>query len=382
MRCFAKTIRDTRKRGVAQDKGTMQPVIAHLIVIVVGVVAVSRPSLADFTFGAPVNLKSVMPVLDPAHESTDCFSFDGLEMYFGSDRPGGCGKFDLWVLKRASLDDAWGPPENLGPVVNSSKNDSVVSISADGLTLYFNSDRPGGYGGFDIYTTTRTTKNDLWKPPVNMGPKINTSAGDGSPWVSANGLELYFASWRLGGFGGGDIFVTKRATGNGPWGDPANLSPMVNSGYDEDTASLSPDGLLLIISSGSRPGGYGGGDVWMTRRATLSDPWQAAVNLGPIINTDTDDGSPRISPDGRMLYFWSGRSGDWENYQATILPIVDFNADKKVDLVDLVMLIDDWGKSESVCDIGPYAWGDGKVDIEDLKVFMAEWEKENPPAQP
>jgi hypothetical protein len=65
--------------------------------------------------------------------------------------------------------------------------------------------------------------------------------------------------------------------------------------------------------------------------------------------------------------------------EAPILPIVDFNGDKKVDLVDLVMLINDWGKNKSVCNIGPYAWGDGKLDIEDLKVFMTYYEKENQP---
>jgi hypothetical protein len=82
------------------------------------------------------------------------------------------------------------------------------------------------------------------------------------------------------------------------------------------------------------------------------------------------------------LYFTRNDGGTWENYQAPILPVVDFNADGKVDLVDLVMLIDDWGKTKSVCDIGPMPWGDGKVDIEDLKVFMTYYEKANPPVKP
>ena len=69
-------------------------------------------------------------------------------------------------------------------------------------------------------------------------------------------------------------------------------------------------------------------------------------------------------------------------HQAPVVPIVDFNADGKADLVDLVMLIDDWGKNKSVCDIRPLPWGDGKVDIEDLKVFMTYYEKANPPVKP
>ena len=82
------------------------------------------------------------------------------------------------------------------------------------------------------------------------------------------------------------------------------------------------------------------------------------------------------------MYYCAETDGIWANWQAPILPIVDFNADGKVDLVDLVMLIDDWGKTKSVCDIGPMPWGDGKVDIEDLKVFMTYYEKENPPVKP
>ncbi len=79
------------------------------------------------------------------------------------------------------------------------------------------------------------------------------------------------------------------------------------------------------------------------------------------------------------MYFSACYGATWENWQVPILPVVDFNVDKKVDLVDLVMLIDDWGKTKSVCDIGPMPWGDGKVDIEDLKVFMTYYEKANPP---
>ena len=68
-------------------------------------------------------------------------------------------------------------------------------------------------------------------------------------------------------------------------------------------------------------------------------------------------------------------------YEASIFPVVDFNAEGKVDLVDLVMLIQNWGTNKTLCDIGPMPWGDGKVDIEDLKVFMTYYEKENPPVK-
>jgi Tol biopolymer transport system component len=335
---------------------------------------------AGFTFAEPVNLKTVTPVVDAAHDTIDCFSSDELEVYIESDRPGGYGGWDLWVSRRASIADNWGPPENLGPAVNSQKGDAYASISTDGLTLYFNSDRPGGYGNDDIYMATRTARNAPWGPPVNLGPRVNSSALDGGPWISPGGLELYFHSLRSGGYGGSDVYAIKRATTNDPWGEPMNLGPLVNSAYNETSVSLSPDGLLLLFCDYDtpRPGGYGREDMWMTSRATVSSPWQAPVNLGPKVNRSGADVYPRISPDGSKLYFSENRGGTWNNWQAPIIPIVDFNADKKVDLVDLVMLIDNWGTNKSVCDIGPMPWGDGKVDIEDLKVFMTHWEKENP----
>ena len=91
-----------------------------------------------------------------------------------------------------------------------------------------------------------------------------------------------------------------------------------------------------------------------------------------------------MSPDGSALYIICDPKCDMTQwtYKAPILPIVDFNADGKVDLDDLRLLIDNWGTDKTLYDIGPYAWGDGKVDIEDLKVFITEWEKQNPPVKP
>jgi serine/threonine protein kinase/Tol biopolymer transport system component/tetratricopeptide (TPR) repeat protein len=292
---------------------------------------------ADLTFGEPVNLKTVIPVLEPVYDTVQCFSSDGLEMYISSEgRPGGHGDWDLWVSRRGSIHQDWGPLQNLGPVVNSAKEDAFAFISADGLTLYFNSDRPGGYGEFDIYMTTRATKNALWGPAVNIGPTVNSSSSDGSSCISPDGMELHFSSWRAGGYGGADIYVATRATANDPWGAPLNLGPVVNSAYNESFLCLSPDGLLLFfcdpIEGTPRPSGYGGRDMWMTRRASLSDPWQAPANLGAVVNGPTADAGPRVSYDGRTLYFWSNRSGGWENYQAPIIWRSDFTFGEPVNL--------------------------------------------------
>jgi hypothetical protein len=333
------------------------------------------PARADFTFGEPVNVESTIPVIDGMLDCMDCFSLDGLEMYIeGYDRPGGRGRVDIWVSKRATTRDAWGPLENLGPLINTADNDNGASISGDGLVLYFASDRAGGYGGFDTYITTRANRNAPWGSPVNMGPKINGAAHEGLPSISADGLELYFTSGRFGGYGKVDIYVTRRASTNDPWGEVVNLGPLVNSAYSESDISLSPDGLLLLFNDEPRqtprPGGYGGGDMWVTRRASRSDPWQTPVNLGPKVNGPHLNLTGRLSPDGHTFYFGTeDPPGIWDIWQTPILPIVDFDGDGWVDGKDLLAMIVQWGGNDSLCDIGPYAWGDGVVDFEDLKVF-------------
>ncbi len=326
---------------------------------------------ADFMFGEPVSLSAIVM----GDDRVGCVSYDGLEMYIISDRPGGQGSFDLWVVRRAATDDGWGPAENLGPAINTANTESGVSISADGLTLYFNSaNHPGGFGGADLWMATRATRRDPWgnvailEQPVNRGGTIT----DGQPWISPDGLELYFASLRSGGLGARDIWVARRATEKHPWVEPVNLGPVVNSSYHDMSPSLSPDGLLLLFCDYAdpyRPGGYGNCDAWMTRRAGLSDPWQAPVNLGPVINGPGIERMPRISPDGRTLYFYSSRPGSPVIWQAPIIPILDFNDDGEVDDGDLLVMVEHWGQDYPRCDVGPYAWGDGVVDARDLAVL-------------
>jgi hypothetical protein len=355
--------------------------IRIVVAVVFGLLMLSGlnapPAHADFTFGEPEVVDWAIPIFDSSRhwDGWQCFSYDGLEMYITSAvLPGGYGGFDLWVLKRASVEDEWGPPQNLGPEINSPVEDSLASISADGLTLYFCSQRTGGHGDMDMYMTTRPTKDDPWGPAVNLGPPVNSPGNEGSPWISPDGLELYFSSDRPGGSGLADIYVSRRPTTSDPWGEPVNLGPGVNSPAHESWPSLSPDGLLLLFNDhprgAPRPGGYGGLDIWMTRRASLSDPWQDAVNAGPMVNSPATDVLPRIWPDGRTLYFWRHGQG---LLAAPILPIVDFNGDGIVDLVDLMMLIEHWGTDNPLYDIGPMSWGDGIVDEADLEVLMSYW---------
>jgi Tol biopolymer transport system component len=352
--------------------------VGFLAVVLTGGV---RNARADFTFGQPQNLgpniNSSSVEIDPS------ISADGLELFFESRRPGGHGLADIYVSRRASKDDPWGPCMNIGAPVNTAYWEQSPSISADGLSLYFSNWRV--YGRDELWVTTRASVSDPWAPPVNLGATVNSSADDWdwAPSISADGLSLYFASNRAGGRGGDDLWFTSRAPKNDPWGSPVNLGATVNSSLEECFPDISADGRMLFFSDHGlvkpwRAGGLGGCDIWVTARATTNEPWGEPRNLGPV-NSSDHDLSPNVSADGSTLYFCSDRPGgigSADLWQAPIMPIVDFDGDEIVDISDLVILIEHWGQNEPSVDIGPVLWGDGVVDAADLEVLMSYWQQE------
>jgi Tol biopolymer transport system component len=350
-----------------------------LVVFVAAIVLSSGSARADFTFGEPTPLG---PTVNTGNAWTPSISANGLELYFGSDRTGGCGGDDIWVSTRSTQNVPWNTPVNLGPPVNVLIDDWDPCISSDGLELYFVARRSGGYGKDDIWVAQRETIDDNWGQHVNLGPNVNSSQREWSPSISADGLELYFISYNRLGRDQFDIYVAKRTTKDDIWQEPVRLNENINGlSTKEFYPNISADGLVLFFST-TRSGGYGGRDLWMSRRDTTSDPWQQAVNLGPEINSTSGEYSSTVSSDGSMLYFESDRSGgsgEQNIWQAPIIPIVDFNGDGNIDNDDLLIMIGNWKSSETLCDIGPMPWGDGVVDIEDLKVFMEYWEQENMP---
>jgi hypothetical protein len=274
---------------------------------------------------------------------------------------------------RVTTDDDWGEPVNLGPTINTPVGEYGVSISYDGLSLYFDTRQPGASGAVDdLWVATRTTTNDDWNNPVSLGPMVNSLSDECYPSVSSDGLDVYFCSNRSGGVGTYDLWVTMRATTDDNWNAPVNLGPTVNSSYGEADPGISSGGLVLFFSSGTRPGGYGQGDIWMTKRATINDDWGEPVNLGPPVNSSAWEAFPNVSVDGSYLFFTvsqSARHSGGDIWQVPIIPIIDFNADGIVDAADMCFMVNYWGTDEPLCDIGPMPWGDGIVDIEDLKIL-------------
>jgi len=190
------------------------------------------------------------------------------------------------VGKDANADFVFGEPINLGPTINSSLGDSGAWISADALCLYFV--RATDASGIDaLCLTIRPTRNDPWETPVNLGPLVNwfpcKSIENALGLTTNDGLEQYGwgtdGFWGPAGYGGIDIWVTTRGTIDDEWGTPMNLGPMVNSSADEASLAISSDGLELYFSGYRstaayvRPGGYGQSDLWVTSRTTRNGPW-------------------------------------------------------------------------------------------------------------
>jgi len=351
-----------------------------LVGFVAAVVLGGGSAKADFTFGTPMNLGPT--VNSSTLDAGPSISADGLTLFFDSERPGGMGGQDIWITTRETTGDDWGVPVNLGPMVNSAADEYYPEISADGLSLYFSdglwswdvNPRQGGFGQSDIWVATRETTDDDWGTPVNLGQTINSSAYECDPSISIDGLSLYFGSNRPGGSGGNDLWVTTRPTIADPWGPPMNLGSTVNSSDHDIEPSLSSDGLVLFFMS-TRSGGVGNYDLWVTMRASTDDDWEPPVNLGPTVNSSVIDVSPFIQADGSTLLFMSERIGGYgtsdlrDLWQVSIDPVVDLNRDGIVESADMCIIVDHWGEDYPLCDIGPMPWGDGVVDVQDLIVF-------------
>jgi hypothetical protein len=350
----------------------MKKIILIAMVLVFGLVI--KQVKADFTFGEP--MKVGPPVKSSFTDATPCISADGLNLYFTSNRPGGRGSLDLWMATFNSLDQSWSEPVNLGMPVNTSAYEGFPSISTDGLSLYFASNQSGSLGGGDIWMTTRSSIEANWSKPVNLGPNVNSPSDELACCISPDNTELFISSNRPGVIGSYDLYVARRATTDQPWSAPVNLGPVVNGSAADGGICLSSDNLTLFIHS-DRPWGYGGHDLYWTVRESKDAIWSEPTNLGSIVNTSAMELRPSLTSDARMLYF-GGFYMDLgsEIWQASIDPIVDFNGDGYVDTVDLVMMIENWNTNESLYDIGPMPWGDGVVDREDLEVLMSHWGQE------
>ncbi|SFC40014.1 WD40-like Beta Propeller Repeat [Flexibacter flexilis DSM 6793] len=181
------------------------------------------------------------------NEGTACISGDGRSLVFSScgtaDSKGGC---DIYISYK--IGNQWTKPQNI-EAINSEYWDSQPSLSADGKTIYFSSNRAGGIGKHDIWGSHQNEQGQ-WQTPVNLGDKINTPADELAPFIHANGQTLFFSSSGYAGMGKLDLYLSNNI--NGQWQTPENLGYPLNTAKDETAISITADGKTAFFSREQR----------------------------------------------------------------------------------------------------------------------------------
>lgn len=284
--------------------------VATIVVLATAGTAVAMPT-GFGPWGDAIRVESI-PGTDPsfngpALDGCPFVSRDGKTFFMASAREGGLGGIDIWMSTRERTGDPWGAPVNVGEPVNSASNDFCPTMSRDGHSFYFVSNRPGGCGGDDIYRA-RLRNATGFEDVTNIGCAANSPGNEASPSPLPErgaGPVLYFSSTGHGGLGGADLFVSE--SHGGSFG-PAVGVPGVNSAWTDAQPNVRRDGLEIFFFS-DRPGGLGGPDIWSASRASTADPFGPPINLGPAVNSAAGETRPSLSWDGSTLYFGSTRAG-------------------------------------------------------------------------
>lgn len=198
----------------------------------------------------------------------------------------------------------WNAAKPLPGNLNTPELEGAQIISQDGTQLVFAAnERPGGLGGYDIYTSYLTPQG--WSEAINLGNKINTPYWESQPCLSPDKRDLYFASRKPGGFGGSDLYVSHLQT-NGRWSEPENMGPEVNTASEEQCPFIHADNQTFYFSSKGLPG-YGDEDIYVMRKGP-NGAWGKPENVGYPVNTVNQEGTLFVSADGKTAYFASDRS--------------------------------------------------------------------------
>jgi hypothetical protein len=262
--------------------------------------AASAQQVGDWS--APIHAESIVGTSSefntPFNDGCPFQAPDGLSFFMASNRPGGFGGLDIWASYRDSTAEPFGAPVNLPAPINDAADD-FCPTPVHGNGLYFVSTRDGGFGGGDIYFSSQV--GGVWSEPQNLGADINSSAGEASPSYFEDGMGnsfLYFSSNREDGFelGGtdSDIYFSVNS-------GAAQLAPGVNTANDEFRPNVRLDGLEIVLDS-NRPGGLGGLDIWTAQRATVNASWSVPVNL-TVVNSNANETRASLSGDWQTLVF-------------------------------------------------------------------------------
>jgi hypothetical protein len=283
------------------------------------------------TWTQPVNLGP--PVNSASSDQGAFISKEGLSLYFVSTRPDGVGSQDIYVSHRETVNDPWDPPENLGVIINTNFDDAAPTLSPDGHLLYFHSNRPG-FGGTDLYVSRRRDKRDDfgWQPPENLGGEVNTVGNERGLTLfeddETGTITVYFDSDGRGDPGGVNIYAST-LNPDGSFGS-AVLVPELSSPSSDLLPGIRRDGLEIFLDS-DRPGTFGLRDIWVSTRASTSDPWSIPVNLGPVVNSAALDARAALSFNCTSLYFQSRRTGGLGEFDIYVSTRTKLDCDREDD---------------------------------------------------
>lgn len=226
------------------------------------------------------------PIKTGYNEGAQTISPDGVYLlYTMCDADFGMGSCDLYWSKK--IGDKWSRPRNFGAPVNTNAWESQPTMAADGRTIYFVSNRPGGYGGMDIWKTTMTAEG-AFTAPENLGATINTPGDDAAPFIHSDGRTLYFASNGRVGMGGYDIYYATLQS-DGTWSEPQNLGYPINSPADELNIFIDASGTMAYMAS-DKEGGFGGLDLYCFELAESLRPNPVTYIKGVV--RDAESGLP------------------------------------------------------------------------------------------
>jgi hypothetical protein len=269
-------------------------------------------SLAHDDWSEPVNVGA--PISSTFVDQSPTLSADGLSLYFSSNRPGTVGGNDLWVAHRACSHCPWEAPSNLGPLVNSAGGDAGPSLSLDERMLFFTSNRAGGRGLNDIYVTKRVDRaDDLgWETPVLLSSEVSTAEYEHAPNYVQTGGEagtLYFTRGVSNGVGNDIYRVTVNHDGE-PVGAASLVTDLSDPATNDAMTTFRANGKEVIFAS-DRPPPHVGFHFWTATRRNWHESWSTPVNLATVtpLNAGLGGIHPSMSLDGRTLLFASGRPG-------------------------------------------------------------------------
>ena len=242
--------------------------------------------ISTFVDGKWTDAKNMGPPINtPENEGASTTSADGQYLFFTAcQNPKNLGSCDLWLTFVKG--DKWQAAIHMPDNVNSKYKETQPSLSADGKTLYFASNRPGGYGDMDIWKTT--FEKNAWTNPVNLGPGINTPFDDECPFIHQDGVSLYFASDGWPGMGNRDLFLAKQ-NDTGGWKTPVNLGYPVNTVGNEEGLIVNRSGTMGYFSSDKKtnPGHQGRVYIYSFKLPDNVKPGVASYVKGKVYDAET-----------------------------------------------------------------------------------------------